>query len=354
MAQDTVGEDWTASTDRPQGRVWLFDRGGDLGSYMFELGQADSEVWSNGVEPGFWSDMAFTPDGVFWAKLRAGQDEGTLASFDGADWTEHPLPDGSPIGAIETTPDRAILVTQSVEEGPGPLVARLDSDGWTMLPTSDDPALAGSYHGAAGYLAAAPDGTVWLSNGFLHGGGPSLSVPGLAAQGLLHFDGVRWQSVEPMPDAPAMRAGPLAVGPDGTLWVYMLGEMGQNRHLARWTDGAWSVFSKKADNVPELVQFQNWESRFEVDGDGTLWMPNSGRAESPARRDRGSLPGRALVRRERLEAVSRRRLPSARHGPRGRTSRVRLGDFRWPLRHQPRGRGGHRVVGSRPCSRPVP
>ena len=149
----------------PTGRLWLF-RGGS----MFELGRADSEVPSHGVEPGFWSDMAFTPDGVLWAKQDAGQDEGTLASFDGEGWTEHPLPDGSPIGAIEATTDGAVLVTEHVEDGPGPLVARLDDDGWTMLPMLDDPDLAGSYYGGTNYLAAAPDGSVWLSNGDLHGG----------------------------------------------------------------------------------------------------------------------------------------------------------------------------------------
>ena len=207
----------------PIGRVWLFK-----GGSMFELGRAASEVRSSGVEPGFWSDMAFTPDGVFWANLDAGQDEGTLASFDGEGWTEHPLPDGAPIGAIEATPDGAVLVTGHVEDGPGPLVARLDDDGWTMLPMLDDPTLAGSYYGGAGNLAAAPDGSVWLSNGDLRGG-PN----GTSPQGLLHYDGNRWQSVEPMPDTPSMRAGPVAVGPDGTLWVYMLGEGEQDRYLAR-------------------------------------------------------------------------------------------------------------------------
>ena len=253
----------------PQGRVWLF-RGGD----MFELGRADSEVPSRAIEPGFWSDMAFTPDGILWAKQDAGQDEGTLASFDGEGWTEHPLPDGSPIGAIEATPDGAVLVTEYVEDGPGPLVARLDDGGWTTLPMLDDPDLAGSYHG--GYLAAAPDGTVWLSNGFLHDNPTNPASP----QGLLHFDGDHWQSVEPMPDSPSMRAGPVAVGPDGTLWVYMLGEGGQDRYLARWADDTWSVFSK-ADGVPQLVWPQDWESRFVVDGDGTLWMPYRGDSDGP-------------------------------------------------------------------------
>ena len=229
--------------------------------------------------------MAFTPDGILWAKQDAGQDEGTLASFDGEGWTEHPLPDGSPIGAIEATPDGAVLVTGHVEDGPGPLVARLDDDGWTMLPMLDDPDLAGSYYGGTNYLAAAPDGSVWLSNGDLHGG-PN----GTSPQGLLHYDGDRWQSVEPMPDTPSMRAGPVAVGPDGTLWVYMLGEGGQDRYLARWADDTWSIFSK-ADGVPTLVWPQDWESRFEVDGDGTLWMPYRGDSDGPSDASADRCPG---------------------------------------------------------------
>ena len=264
-----------------EGRVWLFK-----GGSMFELGQVASEVSSNGVEPGFWSDMAFTADGVFWAKLDAGQDEGTLASFDGEGWTEHPLPDGAPIGAIEATPDGAVLVTGHVADGPGPLVAHLDDDGWTMLPTLDDPGLAGNYYGGAAYLAAAPDGTVWLSNGRLHGGPTNSTSP----QGLLRYDGDRWQVVEPMPDAPSMRAGPVAVGPDGTLWVYMLGKRGQDRYLARWADDTWSLFSK-ADGVPQLVWPQDWESRFEVDGDGTLWMPYRGTSDRPSDVSADRCPG---------------------------------------------------------------
>ena len=147
--------------------------------------------------------------------------------------------------------------------------------------------LAGSYYGGTNYLAAAPDGSVWLSNGRLHDGGPTNST---SPQGLLHYDGDRWQVVEPMPDAPSMRAGPVAVGPDGTLWVYLLGEGGQDRYLARWADDTWSIFSK-ADGVPTLVWPQDWESRFEVDGDGTLWMPYRGDSDGPADASADRCPG---------------------------------------------------------------
>ena len=94
--------------------MWLLE--GDLnhGESMYELGPEDSEVrFEDPVDP-FWFDMAFTPDGVAWAKLGSVMGQGRLASFDGEGWTEQPLPDGSPIGAIEATPDGAILVTQGV------------------------------------------------------------------------------------------------------------------------------------------------------------------------------------------------------------------------------------------------
>ncbi len=252
----------------PDGRLWLLEGGTEGIRSMVELGRADSEVDFGSPRERYWFDMAFGPDGTAWAKLGGNQHGATLASYDGAGWTERPWPDGSEVGAIEATRDGAVLVAGTVDDGPGPRVTRIDEGGRTDLPTPDDPALRGSYHGLVGYLAAAPDGTVWLSNGWFHlwPGAPS------SLQGLLRFDGERWQLVDPMPDVPSRRAGPLAIGPDGTLWVYLETDGPASRRLARWRDDEWTVFSQD-DGVPRLVLPQVWDAQFAVDGAGTLWIP---------------------------------------------------------------------------------
>jgi hypothetical protein len=76
-------------------------------------------------------------------------------------------------------------------------------------------------------------------------------------------------------------AGPLAVGADGTLWVYLeqpgtraLEKINdpQAGHLARLDADGWSLFSATADGVPKLVAYGNHEAEMVVDGNGTVWV----------------------------------------------------------------------------------
>jgi hypothetical protein len=213
-------------------------------------------------------DKGFTAvdtDGTFW-----GPD---LASFDGSTWTSHPWPDGTSPGYItmEATADGAIVVARSAGVGQAPQVARIQDGEWTLLRSDGD------VPGDAVlnvYMAAAPDGSVWLGCSTYHAA--SSRTP--ACAGLRRHDGEAWETVTPIPGRPDLHAGPVAVGPDGTLWTYLIAKTDPRGHyLARLSDGIWSVFGV-ADGVPMLEGVQTWESDLTVDEDGTLWIGGSQRS----------------------------------------------------------------------------
>jgi hypothetical protein len=179
-------------------------------------------------------------------------------------------PDGSDrVNSIEVTNDGTVWLTQDTR-GPGPKVTRIEDGEWTVLTVLGDGSIAGKFHGDS--LAAAPDGTAWLSTGW-----DSNPVPGLP--GLLHFDGERWVPVELPIDPRFEFIGPLGLGSDGTLWVYAAEPSGQlgglnpaDNRLLRLQHDEWTVF----EDVPVLTSFQLFHARFEVDADGTLWIAFQG------------------------------------------------------------------------------
>ena len=72
-----------------------------------------------------------------------------------------------------------------------------------------------------------------------------------------------------------IHAGPLALGPDGTLWVYLHADGWSPWYLARRDADGWTVFGVD-DGVPRLVSNQLYESRLAVDGAGTVWIAAEG------------------------------------------------------------------------------
>jgi len=276
---DLVAEPPALVTVAPDGSIWLVRTSDDDPEprpvagvdALYRLGQAGKHPFESSRE--WWSDLAVDTDGVAWVTIGADLGKGaTLGTFDASTWASPTWPDGSAgVAGIEATADGAVWVTQPVDDGPGPRVARIIDGEWTVLPALDDPALAGSYHGGSKYFAAATEGTAWLANGNFHISNKADPPP----RGLLHFDGTGWQVVE-LPRAP-WKAGPLALGSDGTLWVYL--EKGkrvklrckQPGYLARLRDGEWSLF-EPADGVPTLVCGQGQEAGLAVDGEGRLWV----------------------------------------------------------------------------------
>lgn len=287
VLDDGAGHDLVAKppvglTVAADGSVWLLRRANAEIDDIFESVDAVIRLGQGGTYPfqpaaSRWdgADLAIGPDGIAWTKIGAARGElGMLATLDGSTWSHPTWPDGSAdVAAIEATPDGSIWVTQQVEDGPGPRVARIVDGAWTVLPALEDPALSGFFHGADRYFAAAPDGTAWLANGDFH---RCFVAP--APQGLLHFDGTRWQDVDILGDGEPWLAGPLALGPDGTLWVYLErpsgcgpGRNSRPGYLAR-LDGEGPRLFTAQDGVPRMIHFGWRDADLAVDADGTLWV----------------------------------------------------------------------------------
>jgi len=290
---DLVAEPPAGVTIAADGSVWLLQAspGEDPMTVdaLFQLGQDGTyrfEASSND-----WVDVAVDVDGAAWVSIEpeiedgprgAGSAQGSLASIDDGTWATPTWPDGSAdVGAIEATADGAVWVARNVEDGPGPSVARIKDGEWTVLPALDDPSLEGHYRGPHASFVAAEDGTAWLANGLGGDGAPGPT-------GLLHFDGERWKVVELPIDGEDLQAGPLALGADGTLWVYasaIAGGGSNINYLARLDADGWTVFSgrhqrghtlDKRDGVPLLSAPIYYEARMATDPDGRLWIAVGG------------------------------------------------------------------------------
>ena len=300
---DLVAEPPAGVTVAPDGSIWLLRASDDLvdGSAVEPNGGVDSvfQLGQDGTyrfEPSSsdFVDLAVDTDGAAWVSIGSEpQDgrwgysgvQGSLASVDEGTWAFPTWPDGSTdVGAIEATSDGAVWVARNVEDGPGPSVARLKDGEWTVLPTLDDPSLEGHYRGQFANFVVADDGTAWLANGRMTWGGDGAPGP----TGLLHFDGERWEVVD-LPVEGRIHAGPLALGPDGTLWVYamdMLADVPSQNYLLRLDADGWTLYAGRsgargltldeADGVPMLSTQFYYEARMAVDPDGRLWIAVSG------------------------------------------------------------------------------
>ena len=305
---DLVAEPPAGLTVTPNGSVWLLRSLETVGRVhtsvdaVFQLGREGAYSISPTLSE-FSADLAVGTDGVAW--LGTDQGGSVLASLDGSTWSDPTWPDGADgVGAIEASPDGAVsLIEESFD--PTSRVARIVDGAWTVLPPLDDPSLAGFFDGEGpglggfrdGYLAASADGIVWLASGGHQGS--ELRHRIASSDGLLHFDGTAWEAVDLPPGGYGVLktggnalgnssetvegwlTGPLALGTDGTLWVYL--ERPGTReierindpnagHLARLDADGWSLFSATADDVPKLVTYGGYEAAMTVDGSGRVWV----------------------------------------------------------------------------------
>lgn len=295
VLSDSAGHDLVAGapvdlTIAPDGAIVLFEpvpssADQPLIDTFYVLGQepmwdAWPEVPGSGPSAKFWFDAAVDHGGSLWARLdanccegdRLGRHDGLFGRVDTDAWTLPTWPDGSEgVNGIEVTADGVVWLTQATS-GAGPKVARIEDGEWTMLPADGSGLPDGEYHGDGSQFAAGSDGTAWLSTGY--NGSPVPGVPGL-----LHFDGERWAAVDLPIDPRFEYVGPLALGPDGTLWVYAAepstrsrGLVQADRRLLRLEDGEWTAF----EDVPVLTGPGRFGARLAVDAGGTLWIAFDG------------------------------------------------------------------------------
>ena len=240
---------------------------------FFTLGTEGSHEFDEGDRPATWFfDAAVAADGALWAVLDAGWGAtNRLGVFDGSSWKTLERPAGSGLAGIEIGPDGNVWVGRTAQNGRGPRVGRLLDGEWSRLPESDDPALQ-SYYGG-GPFDIGPDGTPWFANG---GIGPIRQD----FRGLLRFDGEDWQVVVPDVERAGAFVNEVAVGPDGTVWVYLVpGDEPVKPRLARLGADGWDVFTEQ-DGVPLLHLYGNAGPDLAVDDGGTLWIAINGRGVS--------------------------------------------------------------------------
>jgi hypothetical protein len=246
---DLVAEPPGGLTVAPDGSVWLLRAlapGGVFGwatrvNALMELGVEGAHELAQVLPDGADAarvELAVDADGVVWIDAA-----GDLVAFDGSQFTHEAAPAGID-GLARWLP-----------EG----VARLIDGEWVLL---DEP----------------------NRGGFAAGGGTAWSAPALVTRGhaISRYDGRTWEAME-LPakvssgDPGEFDSGPMAVGPDGTVWVYL--DAGSNSifepYLARYSDDSWHVYG--ADSGVPILEWHTYASHMAVDGDGRVWIaPGNG------------------------------------------------------------------------------
>ena len=211
------------------GTGWTTERDG----YLFS-GQADGAIWAYREDqlarwedgrwtkwsvPGVFGGSPFpavaTTDGTVWlGRFDPGRaaEMGhiwSLARFDGAglvDVTVPGLPDDASPTLIAAGPDGTLWVYLWSQPGTGYL-ARLTPGGWTVFGAEEGvPVVHDFYQGAPGFMAAGPDGRVWVT--------PQDEPGGDDCGGVASFDGTEWNAY--LTDVCVVD---LDVAPGGSVWV---------------------------------------------------------------------------------------------------------------------------------------
>ena len=256
----------------PHETVWLTAQDAAETGVMFELGGRQAQKPALSSASRFRDDaLAVAPDGKPWSIMPGS----SVAHLDDIRWRQVDPPSGWRIRSARMMPDgsiRAVLMNglQSVS-------AHMDAGSWT-IDGAEATAPGQTSHFA--HDAMGPDGTVWLGGHSEHGD---------PADGLARFDGTTWRLEEPLGQLNTFSAGPLAVGPDGTMWAYLVdfdAPDHEKRYLARYDGASWLTFTSTPGDcqmpysacdavfgAPEIVTIEGvWTGHLVVGPDGDAWL----------------------------------------------------------------------------------
>jgi hypothetical protein len=259
------------------GAVWM-----NGGSGLFRLrepGIADSP--SNGLR----TELTVGPDGSVWSRAAWQRRDRSVRSFDGERWVYHPGPTVDtgvlrndqlgPVFAIG--PDGSVWAAWVKAEQPKPPgfeLARLEGGRWVgvdLTGWADD--LVGEASAAYGPgLVATDDGSLWMIANAGEGGDDWRTV-------LMRYDGTRWDAVET--PFQVFNALYVAAGPDGSIWLFGF-EGESTARLATYTDGAWTVVETPPDIRPDTGYSAEDGLRPVVTSDGAVWIRRKGNTSSRA------------------------------------------------------------------------
>ncbi len=244
--------------------AWLLRASGREGVVTGLLTLGEPGVTQAGVLPVQDVDIFVAQDG----KLRGVSASGRLDVFDGGVWTVEAVPPREARDVLVAGDGTiwAAWVDSATGTGGGkPEAGLLGLDGREAIASSTSPA---TFVNRSSSLAVTTDGEVWLGIGFYDEGGKG------HWRGVLRAGESGWVVEHPVGDRDDLSAGPMAAGPDGSLWVYLAGGaggQGRDRYLARRDADGWTHFSAD-DGVPPLVGTQTNSARLAVAPDGMLWI----------------------------------------------------------------------------------
>ena len=217
----------------PHGAVWFSLGNSDFhnpaagGVSRYAQGHLTRFTIDDGLPNANVQALAIAPDGLVWM----GAAGCIVARYDGQAW-ETLSADCSSIGGnvvdFAFTPDGGVWVATGMD------VARFDGRSWTRF---------GQY---TGWLAVAPDGTLWAKS--WEWGDTELS------EYVTRFDGEKWAIVDRLP------IGKLFPGPDGRVWANLTGGYSEQARLVHFDGQAWEpVPGPRFTSLLELAVAPNGE-----------------------------------------------------------------------------------------------
>jgi len=249
------------------GSVWLSREVGGLG--LIRLGDESAlDIPDDPTE--LVSPIRIAPDGAVWVIAGFPDERMGIFSLGGQVWTERATTTEL-LEELVIGPDGTVWVTRMNEGKYCPLITEGgECAGGFLVRLEEDGSLTSiegwaDVHDGDAYpypLAVSPDGDVWLI-GVGRPGDPE-------AEALLRFDGTEWEAF-PLPEGflnhPPDSA--LDFGPDGMLWVHAGGFASVEPDLARFDDPGWTLFT-----VPGGTRTTVPGRDFLVVGDdGGFWLP---------------------------------------------------------------------------------
>lgn len=253
------------------GAVWVATRSRPLpegGGSVARFDGGEWTVWPTGQElpAGLVVSVSIDDDGEVWAAVRPGASSragGGVARFDSSGWTSWSTDDGLPSSAVTSLAidDGHVWVgTHQAVPATSSGVARFDGDEWTSWTADDELA-----HGHVRSITVG-DEAVWA----VTTSGPN---PRADEAGIARFDGGQWTAWTTAGDLPGNRIGSLAIGGDGSVWALARTQpsppddgpaVERPSHLLRF-DGGWRT-AAATDELP-----QDHVQGLTVDGQGTVW-----------------------------------------------------------------------------------
>jgi len=250
----------------PDGSIWM-----SMPEGSFRVGEAAT---SDGDAAAFQTIVKVGPDGRVWKAWTT-----LLRSRADGSWTIAKGFQNKHVIGIEITSDGAVWARTLCRGGSKCKnewgLTRLDGDDRTTIAVPDR--FAKVFGGAKmdQRFSVSPEGEVWM-NSFVEGS--------RFVGTLVHYDGERWESVDPTGSVDpngseaVLRTGPFDLGTDGTLWVYLRdhdapsADLRAHGWLARLIDGQWTTFSR-ANGVPSMVDmYMGFQGFLRAAPDGSVWL----------------------------------------------------------------------------------